>query len=45
LAYGTLLGGFLGEKWIGRPEPKEGELDNWSLKKYKRFIDAAGKFT
>jgi hypothetical protein len=41
LAYGTLLGGFLGEKWVGVEEPKE--LENWSLKKYKRFIDAAGE--
>lgn len=40
LAYGVLLGGFLSEKWLGQPEPKD--PDNWSLKKYKRFIDAAG---
>ncbi|ORY33135.1 aldo/keto reductase [Naematelia encephala] len=40
LAYGTLLGGFISEKWVGKAEPTE--LDNWSLKKYKRFIDAAG---
>jgi aryl-alcohol dehydrogenase-like predicted oxidoreductase/enamine deaminase RidA (YjgF/YER057c/UK114 family) len=42
LAYGTLLGGFLSHKWLGRPEPTEPELSNWSLMKYKRFIDAAG---
>jgi enamine deaminase RidA (YjgF/YER057c/UK114 family) len=42
LAYGTLLGGFLSENWLGRPEPKIDELPNWSLMKYKRFIDAAG---
>lgn len=40
LAYGVLLGGFLSEKWLDEPEPQD--LDNWSLKKYKRFIDAAG---
>ena len=42
LAYGTLLGGFLSKKWLGKPEPRETELTNWSLMKYKRFIDAAG---
>jgi len=41
LGYGTLLGGFVSEKWVGRPEPGAGELKNWSLKKYKRFIDVA----
>ncbi len=42
LAYGTLLGGFLSEKWVGvKDEPKG--FDNWSLRKYKRFIDAAGE--
>ncbi|WOO77240.1 Protein tas [Vanrija pseudolonga] len=40
LAYGTLLGGFIGEKWLGAPEPVE--QGNWSLMKYKRYIDAAG---
>jgi aryl-alcohol dehydrogenase-like predicted oxidoreductase/enamine deaminase RidA (YjgF/YER057c/UK114 family) len=40
LAYGTLCGGFLAEKWLGRPEP-EGMAD-WSRAKYKRFIDVAG---
>jgi aryl-alcohol dehydrogenase-like predicted oxidoreductase/enamine deaminase RidA (YjgF/YER057c/UK114 family) len=42
LAYGTVLGGFLSNKWVGKPEPKEGDLANWSLMKYKRFIDVAG---
>lgn len=40
LAYGTLCGGFLSEKWLGRPEPTE--IADWSRSKYKRFIDAAG---
>jgi len=40
LAYGTLLGGFLSERWLGRPEPAE--IPDWSRSKYKRFIDAAG---
>ncbi|RWX80861.1 aldo/keto reductase [Neorhizobium lilium] len=40
LAYGTLCGGFLSEKWLGRPEPTE--IADWSRSKYKRFIDTAG---
>jgi aryl-alcohol dehydrogenase-like predicted oxidoreductase/enamine deaminase RidA (YjgF/YER057c/UK114 family) len=40
LAYGTLCGGFLSERWLGRPEPHA--LPDWSRSKYKRFIDAAG---
>lgn len=42
LAYGTVLGGFLSNKWFGQPEPKGNALTNWSLMKYKRFIDVAG---
>ncbi|KAJ2978513.1 hypothetical protein NUW58_g7468 [Xylaria curta] len=42
LAYGTLLGGFLSEKWLGLPEPEDMESLNWSLRKYLRFIRAAG---
>ena len=40
LAYGTLCGGFLLDKWLGRPEPAS--MPDWSRSKYKRFIDAAG---
>ena len=40
LAYGTLCGGFLSEKWLGKPEPAE--ITDWSRSKYKRFIDVAG---
>ncbi|HWL71664.1 MAG TPA: aldo/keto reductase [Geminicoccus sp.] len=40
LAYGTLAGGFLSERWLGRPEPAE--IGDWSKMKYRRFIDAAG---
>ena len=40
LAYGTLCGGFLSERWLGKPEPAE--IGDWSKMKYKRFIDAAG---
>lgn len=42
LAYGTLLGGFLSEKWRGQPEPVHMNELNWSLRKYLRFIWAAG---
>lgn len=40
LAYGTLCGGFLSERWLGKPEP-EGVKD-WSGSKYLRFIQTAG---
>ena len=40
LAYGTLCGGFLSDKWLGRSEPAA--MPDWSRSKYKRFIDAAG---
>lgn len=40
LAYGTLCGGFLSEKWLGKPEPVA--IPDWSGMKYKRFIDTAG---
>ena len=39
--YGTVAGGFLGEKWLGAPEPG-GPLENRSLIKYKLVIDEFG---
>jgi len=42
LAYGTLLGGLLSEKYLGRPEPGRGELTTASLQKYKQMIDSWG---
>ncbi len=42
LAYGTLAGGFLSERWSGKSEPAIDELETWSQRKYKRFIDVAG---
>lgn len=42
LCYGTLLGGFLSEKWLGATEPTDTDALNWSLRKYLRFIHAAG---
>jgi len=42
LAYGTLLGGLLSERYLGRAEPSRAELNTASLQKYKRMIDAWG---
>lgn len=41
LAYGTVAGGFLSERWLGAPEPAEPQ-ENRSLTKYKLVIDDAG---
>jgi aryl-alcohol dehydrogenase-like predicted oxidoreductase len=41
LCYGTVAGGFLGERWLGQPEPRQ-PLGNRSLTKYKLVIDDAG---
>ena len=41
LAYGTICGGLMSERYLNRPEPFS-ELDTASLKKYKRMIDAWG---
>jgi aryl-alcohol dehydrogenase-like predicted oxidoreductase len=42
LSYGTLLGGLLSDKYLGRPEPGRSELATASLRKYKQMIDAWG---
>ena len=42
LAYGTLCGGLLSDKYLGQPEPTPGELNTASLSKYKQMIDAWG---
>ena len=42
LAYGTLLGGLLSEKYLDRPEPRRSELNTVSLQKYKNMLDAWG---
>jgi aryl-alcohol dehydrogenase-like predicted oxidoreductase len=39
--YGTVAGGFLGDKWLGAPEP-DSALENRSLTKYKLIIDDFG---
>lgn len=43
LAYGTLCGGLLSERYLGREqEPTGYELDTLSLRKYKKMIDLWG---
>lgn len=41
LCYGTLAGGFLSKRWLGRPAPT-GKFANRSLIKYKLMIDEFG---
>ena len=42
LAYGTLAGGWLSDRWLGEPEPDWERTGTWSQMKYGRFIRAAG---
>ena len=42
LSYGTLLGGFFSEKYLGVDEPHRGDLITASLQKYKNMIDLWG---
>ena len=42
LAFGTLAGGFLTDRWLDQPEPDWEHLATWSQMKYGRFIQAAG---
>jgi aryl-alcohol dehydrogenase-like predicted oxidoreductase/enamine deaminase RidA (YjgF/YER057c/UK114 family) len=42
LAYGTLAGGLISEKWLDRPEPPADQIADWSKSKYKRFVDEIG---
>jgi len=39
LAYGTLGGGFLSDRWVGAAQP---EVDDWSKQKYQRFVAVLG---
>jgi aryl-alcohol dehydrogenase-like predicted oxidoreductase len=41
LSYGTLCGGLISERYLGR-EPSTAELNTLSLRKYKKMIDAWG---
>lgn len=42
LTYGTVLGGLLSEKFLGKPQPHRGELNTASLQKYSNMIDGWG---
>ena len=42
LAYGTLCGGLLSDRYLGQPEPTRAELTTASLQKYKQMVDAWG---
>lgn len=42
LAYGTLGGGFLTDRWVGRPAPTAEDIPDWSKSKYRRFIETIG---
>ena len=44
LCYGSAAGGFLSDRWLGRPEPS-GPLANRSLVKYKLILDDFGGWT
>lgn len=42
LAFGTVAGGLLTERWLGAPEPDVEEMETWSQMKYGRFVAQAG---
>lgn len=42
LAFGTLAGGFLSNRWLNQPEPDWDNLETWSQMKYGRYIQEAG---
>ena len=42
LAFGTLAGGLLSEKWLAAGDVPPEKMETWSQMKYKRFVDAAG---
>ena len=42
LAYGTLCGGLLSDRYLGHQEPSVGALNTASLRKYKQMVDAWG---
>lgn len=45
LTYGTVAGGLLSDRYLGRPEPGPAELNTASLRKYKQMIDLWGGWT
>jgi len=42
LAYGSICGGLISERYLGAVEPSTAELNTASLRKYKQMIDAWG---
>ena len=42
LAYGTLAGGLLSERWLGQPASAANDIADWSKSKYNRFVEAIG---
>lgn len=42
LAYGTLAGGLLTERWFDVEDPGPDGVKTWSEMKYRRFVEAAG---
>lgn len=42
LAYGSVCGGLLSERYLGAPEPGRSQLTTASLRKYKQMVDAWG---
>jgi len=42
LTYGSICGGLMSERYLGRLQPSPAELDTLSLRKYKQMIDAWG---
>jgi aryl-alcohol dehydrogenase-like predicted oxidoreductase/enamine deaminase RidA (YjgF/YER057c/UK114 family) len=42
LAYGTVAGGWLSNRWLGQPEPDWERSGTWSQMKYGRFMRVAG---
>lgn len=42
LAYGTVCGGWLSDRWLGKDEPDWARTGTWSQMKYARFIREAG---
>ena len=42
LTYGSICGGLMSERYLGRIEPSTAELNTASLRKYKQMIDAWG---
>lgn len=43
-SYGSLCGGLLSEKYLGKSEPRGNELTTVSLRKYKNMVDAWGNW-